>query len=577
VRLPDQAADCATLLELLALRARQQPGRPAYTFLEDGEESARYTYSELDRRARAIAADLHRISKPGNRIVLIYPPGLDFIAAFFGCLYAGAVAIPVYPPLPATFATALPRLSGLLADAGPTAVLTTRLVMAVLEPVMDLIPDLTALRWLAAEDIDMDGVADWSEPSIDSETLAFLQYTSGSTAAPRGVMVSHGNLLHNERVARTAMRHDEESTFAGWLPLYHDMGLIGNVLQPLYLGTHSVLISPLAFLQSPYRWLEAITRYRAHTSGGPNFAYDLCVRKVTPEQKAELDLSSWRVAFNGAEPVRADTLRRFSEAFAGCGFRPEAFYPCYGLAEGTLIVTGAEARDLPVTAEVDSEALERKEVVVRDVADERTRTLVSSGRTWLDIDVRIVDPTTCREAGPASIGEIWVSGPSVARGYWNEPEATAATFGGRLPDGGNYLRTGDLGFLRDGELFVTGRLKDTIIIAGRNLYPHDLELTVERSHPAIRPGNCVAFSIDVGGEERLVIVAAVDTRGDDLDPAQITKAVRKAVAEGHAVRTHDVAVVPRGIPKTTSGKLQRRACRADYLAGRYEALRLQHA
>jgi len=574
VRLADPAADCTTLVELLSLRGQLHPERPAYTFLEDGKESARYSYSELDRKARTIAAALQQISQPGERVVLLFPPGLDFIAAFFGCLYSGAVAVPVYPPMPATLSKSLPRLSALVKDAGPTAVLTSSLMMAVTEPLIDLVPDLKVLRWLTVDDIDTQAAARWRQPDIGTETLAFLQYTSGSTTAPRGVMVSHGNLLHNERVARRAMNHDEESTFAGWLPLYHDMGLIGNVLQPLYLGTHSVLISPLSFLQNPYRWLEAITRYGARTSGGPNFAYDLCVRKITPEQKAELDLSGWRIAFNGAEPVRAETLQRFSDAFAGCGFRPETFYPCYGLAEATLIVSGARAGDLPVTAEVERDALERNQVVIRDAPDEGTRTLVSSGRTWLDVDVRIVDPATCLETNPESIGEIWVAGPSVARGYWNLPEETAATFGGHLRDSGPYLRTGDLGFLIDGELFVTGRLKDTIIIAGRNLYPHDLELTAERSHPAVRPGNCVAFSIESGGEERLIIVAAVDTRQDGLDPAQLARAIRRGVAEQHAVRVHDIALIPHGVPKTTSGKLQRRASRADYLAGAFEPLRL---
>jgi amino acid adenylation domain-containing protein len=558
----------ATLASLLRGRAGERPGRVAFTFLADGEaEGERLTYGELDRRARTIAAALRESLAPGDRALLLYPPGLELIAAFFGCLYAGVIAVPAYPPRLNDRSQG--RLRAVARDAEPLAALTTASILAAASALP--IPELAAVRWIATDSFEgaVLGGSEADLPEPDPESVAFLQYTSGSTSTPKGVMVTHANLIHNEWMIGEAFRQDEDTVVVGWLPLYHDMGLIGNVLQPLWAGGTSVLMSPVAFLQKPLRWLEAIHRYRGTTSGGPNFAYELCVRRIAEEQRAGLDLSSWRVAYNGAEPVRAETLERFAAAFAPQGFRPEAFYPCYGLAEATLFVSGGEAGTVPPVARLDAAALEAHEARAAPPEDtEEARRLVSCGHAWAGQRIVVADPETGSELPAGRIGEIWIAGPSVARGYWRNPEATERDFAARLESGeGPFLRTGDLGFLRDGELYVTGRLKDLIIIRGRNHYPQDLELTAERSHPDLRPGSGAAFSVEVGGEERLVLVQEVERRRRD-GFEEVAEAVRGAVAREHEVQVHEVVLVRVGsVPKTSSGKIQRSACRSLYLAG----------
>jgi acyl-CoA synthetase (AMP-forming)/AMP-acid ligase II len=586
-RLPWQS-----LVELGRARADSLGDQPLYTFLpERSEEAAHLSYAGLDVRARAIAAALQRLGAGGQRALLLYPPGLEFVAAFFGCLYAGVVAVPAYPP---RSARTLPRLLEIARDARPAVALTTTELAAVIGGMAAQVPDLSALRLLATNAVPLEQAETWTDPGVSGSTMAFLQYTSGSTAAPKGVMVTHGNLLHNEEMIRQAFGQTAESVIVGWLPLYHDMGLIGNVMQPLYLGARCVLMSPIAFLQSPKRWLAAISRYRATTSGGPNFAYDLCVRKIAPADRADLDLASWDTAFDGAEPVRAETMARFAEAFGGCGFQAGAFFPCYGLAEATLFVTGGtgpgEVRGAPRVAAFDRARLEAGEARPLPAADPASRTLVSCGRPWMGQDLAIVDPATMRPCAGGTVGEVWVRGPSVAQGYWHRPVETAETFDGRLaeePDGPRaaaetgtapFLRTGDLGFLDGGELFIAGRLKDLIIIRGRNLYPQDIELTVERSHPGLRPGCGAAFSIELGQEERLVVVHEHERTPNDspLEPESveaIAEAVRRAVAEQHEAQVQQVVLLRAGtIPKTSSGKIQRRACRAALLGGRLTVL-----
>jgi amino acid adenylation domain-containing protein len=557
------ALSLPTLRDVLQARAAEHAERRVYTFLSDsGEEEDFLTYAGLEARARAIAARLRDLEvTPGERVLLLFPPGLDFIAAFFGCLHAGAVAVPAYPPRsPRT----LPRLGSIVRDARPAAVLTLSGLRPKLQALTASLPELQDARWLAVDEVG--GAEGWEPPAIAADDPAFLQYTSGSTSAPKGVVVTHANLLHNEEMIRQAFGQSEESVIVGWLPLYHDMGLIGNVLQPLYCGARCILMSPMSFLQRPRLWLEAVGRYGATTSGGPNFAYELCVRKVGSQEREGLDLSSWRVAFNGAEPVRSETMERFVEAFAPRGFRREAFYPCYGLAEATLFVTGGRPGAPFVQASFEASALERH--LVEESAGPGARSLVASGRPWSGQRVAVADPETGVELPSERVGEVWVQGPSVARGYWGNPEQTARTFGARLASGeGPFLRTGDLGFIQDGRLFVTGRLKDLIILRGRNHYPQDLELTAERAHPALRPGCGAAFSVDVDGEESLVVVHEVERHpGADLD--EIAGAVRRAVAEEHEVQVRDVVLLRAGtLPKTSSGKVQRHACRAGYLAG----------
>jgi acyl-CoA synthetase (AMP-forming)/AMP-acid ligase II/aryl carrier-like protein len=564
---------CTTLIELLRGRAELQPDRTAYTFLADGGESeqASLSYGELDRRARALAARLQRVGTPGERALLLYPPGLDFIAAFFGCLYAGIVAVPAYPPRPNR---PLTSLRAILTDSTATLVLTTRQLFAARNDHVRRLAELDSLHWIATDEVADDLACAWREPAMTSESVAFLQYTSGSTSLPRGVMVSHSNLLHNQRMVQTAFEHTDASTFVGWLPLYHDMGLIGNVLQPLYVGTTSILMAPLTFLQSPVCWLRAISRYRAQTSGGPNFAYELCVRKISVECRRELDLSRWSVAFSGAEPVRHETLERFTEAFAPYGFRREAFYPCYGLAEATLFVTGGCKSFPPVVRKVQAAALEQGRVMDPTAATEKTRTLVSCGRAWLGQEVAVVNPQSGVRCPPDQVGEIWAAGASVAQGYWKRPDETRQTFGAYLNTGGGpFLRTGDLGFWEGGELFVTGRLKDLIIIRGRNLYPQDVEKTASFSHPRLRPDFAAAFSVSVDTEERLVVVQEVDRHFRDSDVIAAIASLRQAVAAEHEVEPYAVVLVRLGnLPLTSSGKLQRRLCRSRFLAGELEVV-----
>ncbi|MET0395452.1 MAG: fatty acyl-AMP ligase, partial [Longimicrobiaceae bacterium] len=560
--------DVSTLVELLRLRAEADPDRIAYTFLLNGEvEEGHVTYGELDLRARAVAARLQALGARGERALLLYPPGLEYIAALFGCFYAGVTAVPAYPP---RRNKTDPRLQSIVEDCAPTLALATRELVGEREGLCAHTPELGGLRWIATEDVPADEAQGWRDPEVSGDTLAFLQYTSGSTAAPKGVMVSHGNLLHNFAVIEGFCGYTPQTRSVIWLPPYHDMGLIGGILQPLFTGYWAALFSPVAFIQRPARWLEAISRYRATSSGGPNFAYELCVHAVRPEERAGLDLSHWEIAFNGAEPVRAETLRAFADAFAPNGFRERAFFACYGLAEATLMVTGSQPSELPVVRAVDAEAL-GEGMVVADAAPEGRYRLVGSGRSAPSQRVIIVDPATLRECAPERVGEVWVRGASVASGYWERPEATAETFGAFVAGTreGPFLRTGDLGFLDGGELFITGRLKDLIVIRGRNHYPQDIEMTAAHSHPALRAGSSAAFSVDDGGEERLVVVQEVSRQASaGLDVEEVAAAIRRAVAGEHGVQVHAVAVARTGgVPKTTSGKVQRRACRAAFLAG----------
>lgn len=559
--------DFSSFVEILRFRASVQPKQKAYSFLLDGEtEEAHLTYEELDCQARSIAALLQSRGVSGERALLLYPPGLEYIAAFFGCLYAGVVAVPAYPP---RLNRPMPRLEAIVADAQATVVLTTTKILTQVEHQWLQTPNLKDMQWLCTDNVKSGLENSWLYTAPRSNTLAFLQYTSGSTGTPKGVMVSHGNLLHNQRIIQQAMGHSSKTIFVGWLPLFHDMGLIGNMLQPMYLGIPCILMSPVAFLQRPLRWLQAISRYQATTSGGPNFAYDLCVSKITPEQQATLDLSSWEVAFNGAEPVRAQTLEQFAATFASCGFRREAFFPCYGMAETTLIVSGGLKIAPPVQQPFEQIALAQNQVVLTVENGVGEKTLVSCGQPLHDMQIVIAHPDTLTRCSNDEVGEIWVAGSSVAQGYWNQTEQTQQTFRAYLKDTGDgpFLRTGDLGFLSQGELFITGRLKDLIIIRGRNHYPQDIEKTAEQSHSALQPSSSAAFSVEVADEERLVLAIEVKrTYLKNLDVNEVITAIRQAVAEEHELQVYAVLLLKTGsIPKTSSGKIQRHACRVGFL------------
>ncbi|ALK32389.1 non-ribosomal peptide synthetase [Burkholderia plantarii] len=556
--------------------ATVKPHDTAFRFLtDDVVEAPRLSFAELDRRATAIAARLARECPRGEPVLLLYRPGLDFIAAFFGCLYAGCAAVPAYPP--SGRATRRNRLAAIIADCGAGAILTSDdLVEAIREEIAQ------AEAPVRADVIGTDallaapgGTLDTSEAVLPASHLAFLQYTSGSTGRPKGVRVTHRNLLANERAIREGFRHGPDTVFVGWCPLYHDMGLIGNVLQPVYLGIPSVLMSPFAFLQQPLKWLRAISTYGATTSGGPNFAYELCATRIAEADKAGLDLSSWRVAFNGAEPIRASTLDRFAAAFADYGFDAGAMFPCYGMAETTLFVSGAVPGAGALTRRVDALALQAGRCA--DAVDGQPAVeLVSSGRVGGDQQVRIVDPHSLHASGPGEIGEIWVRGGSVADGYWNREDDTRAQFDARIAgeDSPPFLRTGDLGLLDGGELYVTGRLKELIIIRGRNHYPTDIEQTVEQSSADFRAGCGAAFAIDGEGGERLVVVQEIQRAvRKSLDAEEAGRRAAAAVAAAHGIPLHELVLVQAGVvPKTSSGKNQRTLVRQHYLEGKLPVL-----
>jgi len=563
----------STLIDLLRYRALHQPDQRAYTFLQNGETPSHHlNYQQLDRLSRAIATQLQSLGATGERALLLYPPGLEFIAAFFGCLYAGVVAVPAYPP---RANQNLSRLEVIVADSQAKFALTNTSLLTNIERQFAQSPTKPLLHWLTTDHIASDLGENWQEPVCNQNTLAFVQYTSGSTANPKGVMISHGNLLYNSALINQCFQDTPNSLGVSWLPPYHDMGLIGGVLQPLYVGAPMILMSPLDFLQKPWRWLQAISRYKATTSGGPNFGYDLCRRKISPQQRDTLDLTSWEFAFTGAEPIRSQTLEQFAAWFAPCGFRWESFYPCYGMAETTLFISGGLKTAPPVIYSVDGAALEQRRVVTAR-GETGIRNLVGCGRTWLEEKIAIVDPESLTECAVDQVGEIWVSGPSVAQGYWNRPEETQQTFNAYLADTrtGPFLRTGDLGFLRNGELFITGRLKDLIIIRGRNHYPQDIELTVEQSHPALRPGYGAAFVVEIEGEEKLVVVQEVErSHLRNLDVEQVVGDIRQALTAQHGLQVYRVVLVKTGtIPKTSSGKIQRHACRAKFLEGTLDVL-----
>jgi acyl-CoA synthetase (AMP-forming)/AMP-acid ligase II/acyl carrier protein len=560
-----------TIMARLCRHAQDRPDRLIYQFLRDDGGTQALTFGELHRRVMSLAAVLQEHAPQGERAILLYPPGLEFIEAFLACLVAGVVAVPAYPPRRNRNGD---RLRAILDDARPRLILTTGRTAPLLEGEEAISARGTVC--LATDGIAVRAVESWQPPPIQSDTIAFLQYTSGSTGTPRGVIVTHGNLSANERVIEASFRNTPDSVLVGWLPPFHDMGLIGNLLQPLFVGFPATLFSPGAFLRDPAQWLRTITACRATVSGAPNFAYDHCVKSITEEQKRGMDLRSWAVAYNGAEPVRADTLSRFTAAFAEQGFRADAFFPCYGLAESTLFVSGGP-RGRPRVVSPPGETTGR-------------RSLVSCGRLAEGTRVVVVDPTTRIVCAPGSTGEIWTASASVAQGYWERPQETRDTFEARMADTGEgpFLRTGDLGFLLDGELTITGRLKDMINIRGRNLYPQDVEAAVERVLPFLEANASAAFGVEVEGEERLAIVIEADrhlvrrtreaeqrqTTGDANPPRELddlVAQVRQAINDEFEVAVHAVAFVrPGGFPRTSSGKVQRQACREGLLAGKFD-------
>jgi acyl-CoA synthetase (AMP-forming)/AMP-acid ligase II len=569
-RLEAEGFTADTFVALLRQRAQRHPDRLACAFLGDGENvTDQLTFAGLDEESRRVADLLARRLTPGARALLVCEPGLGFVTAFFGCLYAGVVAVPVVPPTGPRSTSGQARIRAILADCGAEAILTSGLVRDA-DGEAALFGDTPRIALDATRQGDANA---WRDPGVRAGTVAFLQYTSGSTAAPRGVVLTHANLLANERAIAWSLDVPAGATWLSWLPMYHDMGLIGTLMQPLYRGAAAYLMSPLHFLQSPARWARAVSRYRAHVSGGPNFAYELAARRVKPDDLAGVDLSSWQVAFSGAEPIRAQTVARFAAAYAPAGLDPACLVGCYGLAESTLLVTGAWATD-PKTTTVRADELGHGRVVpatgTSTDTHTDTRTLVSSGRVYSEYAVRIVDPATREVLPDRQVGEIWVAGPAVAAGYWHRPAETAETFGARLSgDERTFLRTGDLGFFDDGQLYVTGRTKDLLIVRGRNVHPHDIEDAAGRAHPFARPGGAAAIALD--GEQ---VVLVQETRGGNPGQlAEVVAAVRRGVLEDQQVRLSAVYLVaPREVPKTSSGKVRRADSRRALLAGELRVL-----
>ena len=579
----------STVVDILLWRAQHQPDQRTHIYMRDGESEDEYlTHADLDYKARVIGGLLQSYRANGERALLLYPAGLDFIAGFFGCLYAQVIAVPLAAFSLAQPERSLPRLRAVIGDAQPSVVLTTSAILAGADRLFTQAPELQRMRWVATDKVPGGLALEWRSPEATRNTVALLQYTSGSTSEPKGVEISHGNLLHNSDYISRIFAYNPNGVTVSWLPAFHDMGLMNGIIQPVYKGRPCYLMPAVSFLMQPVRWLRAISRYRATISGGPNFAYELCNRRITPEQRQTLDLSSWDVAYSGAEPVRAATVKRFVATFASCGFRPRAFHPCYGLAEATLMVSGGPLSD-KMFRRIRADAFEQNRIVNAVLGDQNGRELVSSGHTVGDTRVAVVRLDSMTECAPDEVGELWVSGPSVTQGYWNRAEETERACRAYIKDTGEgpFLRTGDLGFLQEDQLFVTGRLKDLIIISGRKLYPHDIELTVEQSHPAIRPGCCAAFAVDHPDAEQLIIVAEIEpgyqpgtgnpavaqTRPRAhgrkiLDVEATIRTIRRAVAEQHDTRVGTVVLVRAGrIPMTTSGKVQRHACKASFLEG----------
>lgn len=567
----DFGRSAPNLVEVFRRRATEQPHRVAFTFLGAPDVAPLdCTYAQLDHKARAVAARLQRACAPGERALLMYETGLDYIAALAGCLYAGVVAVPVYPPDPLRAARTFPRLEAIIRDAEATVLLGTANDLAWADTMLGQISTLRQL--IATDSIEASLADEWQLPSLDRQSLAFLQYTSGSTSSPKGVMVRHESVLANLSQMEQAL-DVPDAIVCTWLPAYHDMGLIGGILQCWYSGRRNILLTPLAFFQQPSRWLRAISDYRVTSTAAPDFAFDLCVRKFRAEECVGLDLSCLQIAMSGAEPVQAATIERFCDIYGPFGLHRDIFCPCYGLAEATLMVSSG-APGLSATAtHLDGARLAQNRAVEVSVDAPNVRTLVGCGRPAERERVLIVDPQRREPLAEEMVGEIWVQGRNVAAGYWGQAELSDETFRARTADGeGPFLRTGDLGFFRLGELFIAGRLKDLIIVHGRNHHPNDIEQTVERCHEALKPHGGAVFSVERDGRERVVVVHEVQ-RPKRYDLDEVAQVVRRAVLEAHDLVVDSVVLIRQGsLSKTTSGKVQRHVCRDRYLAGELNVL-----
>lgn len=557
-------------IELLERRAAAHPDALAFSYLKDGAvDTGAVTFGELLTRVKAVAGSLQAQGLSGQAALLLYPPGIEFIVGFYACLFAQIVAIPAVPP---RINRNLGNLDAIMADAKTSLILTCD---ALLPKLQEIFCDSTLApqyRIIDTEPLQGCDATAWHRPSVSRSDLAFLQYTSGSTGSPKGVMVGHGNLLHNHEAQRLFFGLDERSRHVSWLPHYHDMGLIGNIMQSVYLGTPCWLMSPSAFIKNPAYWLRAITKYRATASGAPNFAYQYCVDRINESQIQDLDLSSWEVAYNGAEPVRAATIQAFQQRFVKHGLRESAMYPCYGMAEATLVITGGGREAPPVINHFHKLELEQHRIVPVPADHLEAHALVGCGRAAAGSDqlIRIVDPATGLALGSNMCGEIWVSSGSVCQGYLHKPDLSEQVYRARLPGSDReFARSGDFGFFNDqGELFITGRLKELLIVRGRNHYPTDIEQVIQNAHPALAKDSGAAFAIEVGGQERVVVVQELTRDASsrfNLDA--IVSAASAALSEAFELQLYSLVLIrPGRIPKTSSGKIQRNAAKRQFLS-----------
>jgi acyl-CoA synthetase (AMP-forming)/AMP-acid ligase II len=563
-------------VEVLQRRAQEDPDRLAHMLLGASEaENESFTYSQLNDSVKEMAAHLQHVAEPGQRALLVYPTGLEFIKAIYACFYAGIIPIPTNPP---GVNRSAQRLDAIAKDSRASLVLTTPDYQQAFSATADQFPDFAALKWITRDSLQTTAGLSWQSRPVNPEDIAFIQYTSGSTNIPKGVIISFNNFSYNNHAIHQgrALEYSwDESIALTWTPLFHDMGLLLGVFMAPMNRTPSILMSPIAFMQQPLSWLKAIQKYRVTLSGGPNFAFELCANKIPLEKCEGLDLSSWVLAYNSAEPVRAETQSKFAEKFAPFGFKHEAFTPCYGMAETTLVISNYGGAPKTITCRVRRTDFEQGKLVPTDSEDPKEYVEpVSSGKPLADFKIAIVNPNTKHRCAPDEVGEIWLHGNSVGEGYWNRPEETAHTFGAHIEgtNEGPFLRTGDLGFMHEGDLYVTGRLKDLLIVRGRNYYPQDIEMTVENSHPGLRQGGGAAFAVKEDGVEQLVVAHEVQrSQMDGVDWNEVLKIVRANIAREHGIRAHAIVLIRRSsIPKTSSGKIMRSETRRQYLENELE-------
>lgn len=567
--------DVGTLVQLLRWRAEHQAEQAGYTFLADGEGQLKeHTWAQLDRRARAVGAWLQAHAEPGARVLLMFEEGLEYLDALFGCMYAGSLAVPVHPPDPRRLHRTLPRLLSICGDAGVTVVLTTRHIARGAQPVLADDPVLGTAQWLCLDELSNDGADQWIDPGLGPQDLAYLQYTSGSTSTPKGVMINHHNLIHQLTDFDTGYDHHTDSVMVTWLPATHDLGLVYGRFMPLFIGFRCVFMSAVSFMQRPVRWLAALHTWRGTHSPSPNFGFEVVVHRTSAEDLSGLDLSCVRVLLNGAEPIRQTSEELFIQTLTPYGLPPAAVTHAMGMSESTAkIMTEPIDRYPPKFAHLDAAAYEDNHILLVERGTPNSRSVASNGTTVLDTRVEIVDPASHEKLGEDRVGEMWVFGTTVAQGYYNNPEATQATFQARTTDGdGPFLRTGDLAFIHEGEIYLTGRLKDVVIIRGQNHHPQDIEWTMLESVDILRPNCAAAFGIQLDDQERLVVVAEVYP--DRLkDSETCFAAMRQAISEEHGLTPASLVLLqPKALPKTSSGKIQRSLARARFLGDDYDVV-----